>query len=56
MRSANLLSLPAFCVKYIEIGDAGRIKNLSTSCREYEMIQRVIEKVTTERWKQFTLN
>ena len=36
MRFANILSLPAFCVKNIEIGDVGRIKNLSKSCWEYE--------------------
>ena len=38
MRFANILSLPAFRIKYIEIGDAGRIKNLSKSCREYEIL------------------
>ena len=36
MRFANMLSLPAFCVKNIEIGDVGRIKNLSKSSWEYE--------------------
>ena len=41
MRFANILSLPAFCKKYIEIGDVGRIKNLSTSCREYENLNLV---------------
>ena len=38
MRFANILSLPAFCTKYIEIGDVRRIKNLSQSCREYENV------------------
>ena len=37
MSSANILALPAFCIKYIQIGDLGRIKNLSTSCREHEI-------------------
>ena len=27
------LALPAFCIKYI-LGDVGKIKNLSTSCRK----------------------
>ena len=38
MRFANILSLSAFCTKYIEIGDVRRIKNLSQSCREYENV------------------
>ena len=41
MRLANLMSLPAFCIKYIEIGDVGRIKNLSPSCTEYENLNSV---------------
>ena len=41
MRFANILSLPAFYIKYIEIGDVGRIENLSTSCREYESLNSV---------------
>ena len=41
MRSANILNLPALCIKYIEVGDVGRIKNLSTSCREYENLNSV---------------
>ena len=38
MRFANILSLPAFCINYVEIGDVERIKNLSKSCREYEIL------------------
>ena len=41
MRYANLLSLPAFCIKYIEIGDVGGIKNLSTTCGEYKNLSSV---------------
>ena len=41
MRFKNLLSLLTFCIKYIEIVDVGRIKNLSTYCREYENLNSV---------------
>ena len=36
MRFANILTLPAFCIKYVKIGDVEKIKNLSPSCTEYE--------------------
>ena len=36
MRFANILALHTFYKKYFQKGAAGRIKNLSTSGREYE--------------------
>ena len=30
-----------FCKKYIKIGDVGKIKNLSVSCKEYEYLNSV---------------
>ena len=41
MGFSNILALPAFCIKYIEIGDVGRVKNLLTSCREHENLNSV---------------
>ena len=33
--------LPPLCINYISIGDVGRIKSPSKSCREYENLNNV---------------
>ena len=39
---ANILALSTFYIKYVSIGDAGRIKNLSKYCRkEYKKLNSV---------------
>ena len=37
LRFANMLALPAFCIKSIQIGDAGQTKTLSTFCRNIKI-------------------